>query len=334
MGAKGPHLFGMTGVLAAILRTLAALLGAGLVMGAWSEYLFFNEDPAKALIAALSSDPLHAVASMLELAAFYSVPASLALAAMAWRGIAGLGRAMLIAALVGFAIEGTVVPAVYEAVPLSYLWTSVAWHGPITVGLGIFLMPRLLARFGPVQMALTAIAAGVGWGIWTTWVWEGGIPNLSPEGFATFAAWTFAGMAAGYVLLHFARWPRVTLHKSVVWLFALLPAAVFVMQGVFFPVGGAGLAAILAVLLYALSRWDVGAVAPERLRWRNLVILGLMPVTASGTYAAQVSYGPLLPQDDLIALTFALGLLAWLGCLVAGYRHGRSSKTDAGAVAS
>ncbi|MEL7184041.1 MAG: hypothetical protein AAGK57_10395, partial [Pseudomonadota bacterium] len=240
----------------------------------------------------------------------------------------------LIAALVGFAIEGTVVPAVYEAVPLSYLWTSVAWHGPITVGLGIFLMPRLLARLGPVQMGLTAIGAGVGWGIWTTWVWEGGIPNLSPADFAAYAAWTFAGIAVGYVLLHFAGWPRVTLHKGALWLFALVPAALFVMQGVFFPVGGVGLAVILAGLLFALSRWEWAPVAPEHLRWRNLVILGLMPVTAIGTYAAQLAYGQLLPQDDLIALTFALGLLVWLGCLIQGYLRARRSKTDAGAVAS
>lgn len=310
------------------------MLGAGLVMAGWSEHGFFNEGPAETLLAALAANSLQAISYQLEIAAFYAVPAFVAMAAMAWRGVAGLGRAMLIAALVGFAIEGTVVPAVYEAVPFSYLWTSVAWHGPITVGLGIFLLPRLLARLGAVQMGLTAIAAGVGWGIWTTWVWEGGVPNLSSEDFATYAAWTFAGIAVGYVLLHFAGWPRVVLHKSAVWLFALVPAALFVMQGVLFPVGGAGLAAILAVLLYALSRWERAPVAPERLQWRNLVILGLMPVTAIGTYAAQVSLGQLIPHEDLVALTFALGLLVWLGCLVAGYRRAHPPKTDAGAVAS
>ncbi|MEL7461645.1 MAG: hypothetical protein AAFX45_13290 [Pseudomonadota bacterium] len=321
-------------MLVATFRILAALFGAGLVMAGWSEHVFFNEGPAETLLTALNAAPLDAVIAQLEIAAFYTIPAGVALAAMAWRGHAGLGRAMLIAALVGFVIEGTVVPAVYEAVPLSYLWTSVAWHGPITVGLGIFLMPRLLARLGPVQMGLTAIAAGLGWGIWTTWVWEGGVPNLSSADFAAYAAWTFIGIAVGYGLLHLARWPRVALHKSVLWLFVLVPAALFVMQGVFLPVGGVGLSVILAGLLYALSRWDVGAVAPERLRWRNLVILILMPGTAIGTYAAQVSLGQLLPQDDLIALTFALGLLAWLGCLVVGYRRVRASKTDAGAVAS
>ncbi|MEM9851245.1 MAG: hypothetical protein AAF761_04525, partial [Pseudomonadota bacterium] len=98
--------------------------------------------------------------------------------------------------------------------------------------------------------------------------------------------------------------------------------------------GGVGLAVILAGLLYALSRWEPGPVAPERLRWRNLVILSLMPVTAIGTYAAQVSVGPLLPHEDLVALTFALGLLVWLGCLIQGYLRVLRSKTDAGAVAS
>lgn len=303
-------------------------------MAGWSEHVFFNEGPAETLLAALATDPLKAISYQFEIAAFYAIPAFVALAAMAWRGVAGLARAMLIAALVGFAIEGAVVPAVYEAVPLSYVWTSVAWHGPITVGLGIFLMPRLLARLGPVHMALTAIAAGIGWGVWTTWVWEGGVPNPSPEDFAAFAAWTFAGIAVGYGLLHLAQWPRVVLHKSAQWLFALVPAALFGMQGVYFPVGGVGLAVILAGLLYALSRWAPGPVAPEPIRWRNLVLLSLMPITAIGTYAAQFAYGQLLPHEDLIALTFMLGLNVWLGCLIQGYLRARRSKTDAGVVAS
>lgn len=291
-------------------------------MSAWSEHVFFNEGPAEALLRALNSNPFDAIASQLEIAAFYAIPAALALAAMAWRGCAGLGRAMLIAALVGFAIEGAVVPAVYEAVPISYLWTSIAWHGPVTVGLGLFLMPRLLARLAPFAMAATALGAGVVWGVWTTWVWEGGVPDLSTEAFAGFAGWTYAGMISGYALLHLAGWPRVQLHTSVISAFALAVVILFALQAIQHPLEAAGLAAILAGLTYALGRWDRRPDAHEPIRWMNLLILALMPLAAIAVYALQVGSGPFLPQDDLIALGFTLGLLTWLGCLIQGCRRG------------
>ncbi len=303
-----------------ILQACLAILGASFVMAGWSENYFFNEGPAETLLNAIATKPINALLSQIEIALFYAIPASAAIAAVAWRGITGLGPAMLIAALVGFSIEGALVPAVYEAVPLSYLWTSVAWHGPVTVGLGLFLMPRLLGRLSAPAMASVAVATGVFWGLWTTWVWDGSIPNLSTVDFAVYVGWTFGGIAMGYVMLHLAGWPRVCLKRPVIWLFALLNAAFFTMQAILFPIGGAGLALILAALLYALGRWEPVSANPEPMKWINFAVLSLMPIVAVAIYAIQVALGPLLPQEELISLTALSGLLVWMGCLIAGYR--------------
>ena len=74
--------------------------------------------------------------------------------------------------------------------------------------------------------------------------------------------------------------------------------------------------------------------APERLRWANLILLGSMPATATLVYWAQTIHGAFLPPEDLATLAMITGLLARLGCLIAGYRRARPRKTDAPRVAS
>jgi len=48
-----------------------------------------------------------------------------------WPGV------IVAAGLMGIAIEGVPVPVVYEAMPFTIVWTSLAWHGLVSFGVGV-----------------------------------------------------------------------------------------------------------------------------------------------------------------------------------------------------
>ncbi len=76
------------------------------------------------------------------------------------------------AALLGFLIEGVPVPVVYTAPPLSIVWTSLAWHGLITVGLGWALFRYVMIEGTLWNAALLNIAFGVFLGLWNGFMWN------------------------------------------------------------------------------------------------------------------------------------------------------------------
>ena len=289
-----------------LLRLLAATIGAALVMAAWSEFVFFNEGPAETLRAAIAGDGA-ALGALAELFLLYAIPATLLIGLMARFGTRGSARVLLLGALTGTAIEGAMVPAVYEAVPFSYLWTSVAWHGPVTVGLGLFLLPRLMARSTWPRRALSLAALGAGWGVWTTWAWaDPGFAPLSAGAFAGYAAATTGVMALGYGVLALARWPGPPLPRWASYALMCPSLVLFVVQGLTHPLGGLGLAVLLGLLVLALARLGRAEATPPANALRNWAALPLLPLAAAMTYATVLTTGPPLGAEDLIFLSFAI----------------------------
>ena len=213
------------------------------------------------------------------------------------------------------------VPAVYEAVPFSYLWTSVAWHGPVTVGLGLFLLPRLMERGTWPRRALSLAALGAGWGVWTTWAWaDPGFAPLSAGAFAGYAAATTCVMALGYGLLALARWPAPHLPRWASYALMCPSLVLFVVQGLTHPLGGLGLAVLLGLLVLALARLGRAEATPPANALRNWAALPLLPLAAAMTYATVLTTGPPLGAEDLIFLSFTILLGVWIVGIIRGLR--------------
>lgn len=305
-----------------LLQLCSCLLGVALIMAAWSEFVFYNEDPAAKLLSALERGGRAALANIAEMAVFYVIPSSFLLGLVALAGSHGSARILLLGALTGFAIEGAMVPAIYEAVPFSFLWTSVAWHGPVTVALGVFWLPHLFARASLPVAACAMVALGGLWGLWTTWTWGGaGFTAITPEAFGRFAAATTAMMGLGYLALWAAGWPGLGLPRWLAWLLLLPAGLFFVLQGLAVPVLALGAGLILVLLGALLARLGPCDVAGFHVKWPNLIALPAMPVSAWLSYSYFYAYGALLPAEDLIALTALLGLLVWTTGLVLGWRR-------------
>ena len=302
-------------------RLLAATFGAALVMTAWSEFVFFNEGPAETLRAAMAGDGA-ALGALTELFLLYAIPATLLIGLMGRFGARGSARVLLMGALTGYAIEGAMVPAVYEAVPFSYLWTSVAWHGPVTIGLGLFLLPWLMARGSWPRRALTLAALGAGWGVWTTWAWaDPGFAPLPVGAFAGYAATTTCIMGLGYALLAVARWPGPRLPRWASYALMSPSLLLFAVQGLAQPLGALGLFAILGALVLALARLGRAEAAPPAHSPRNWAALPLLPLAALVSYAAVLTTGLPLGAEDLISLSFAVLLGVWVVGVIRGLRR-------------
>lgn len=305
-----------------VAKAVAIIFGAAFVMAAWSELVFFNESVAEGLVAAIPAGGVASLRFLSELALFYAIPGAVAYAAVATWGSAGPARVMLIAALLGFTIEGALVPAVYEAPPVSYLWTSVAWHGPVTAGLGLFLMPRLLSTERQTILAIILVALGLGWGLWTPWTWGiDGMTPLPPDEFLAFSFWTTLSMCAGYLLLSMSNWPEIAGPKAGVWGIAVLAGALFVLNGLQHPIAAVGVFGLLAGLLLLLGRLGPAQVHSCRIKLANLAMLWLLPLAAWTTYALQYASSFAIPSEDLAAIAFFGGTLIWATALIRGLRH-------------
>ena len=281
-------------------------------MLAWSEFVFFNEEPSQELIDVWNQGVLQTIGVIAELGIFYMVPSAFLVGLVGLFGGQGLARHLLFGALTGYAIEGALVPTVYEAVPFSYLWTSVAWHGPITVALGVFVLPRLLAQASWVKLLLALLTLGVCWANWSTWVWaEEAFTPISAVNFGQFAAVTAAVMFVGNGVSLCSGWPR-TAHPRWVSYVLLLPTLVLlVLQGAAVPVPAVGLFIILGLLFAALRWLGYKPADAYQARAARFAVLAVMPLTASLVYAWLLKFGAPLDTESLVFLTIVAGLAIW-----------------------
>ncbi len=175
------------------------VLGLGAVSWAWSEVGFWahfraDDNPGVWVLTWL----LYALAAGVVARVLLRFPAR-------------TGPALVLAgALYGWLVEGVVAATVYLALPLSLVWTGVAWHGLLTVVVGWFALPRAL-RAGGVRAVTWSAGVGIAWGLWSA-AWWGAPPDdgqvaatPEPASYALFVVVVSAAAAAGYALLHAAR---------------------------------------------------------------------------------------------------------------------------------
>lgn len=299
-----------------IARACCHIVGVSLVMLAWSELVFFNEDVALSLLEAMAGGILPGILAVLDLFLFYLIPGLALVGLIAVFPAMDLARIMLTGALIGIVIEGAVVPAIHEAPPISWLWTAVAWHAPVTVGVGIFLVPRLMRT--PRRGVAGLIALGVAWGLWSPWVNVDGADLLDLDLFARHAFVTMLVMTVGYGIMAFGQSVNGTL-------FAVLgtPAlALFILQTFThlpLSLGPVVLVIGLAWLLHRLGAAESGA-AHSAPSIPGLCILPIAPLCAVATFAAG-DMGLRVAPSELPPLAMLAGMIFWLWAVIRGLRR-------------
>ena len=319
----------MTRSLAAnVVRTAAAILGRALVLVAFSEFVFLNEIPVSGLIRA--ENPASGLLYVISLTALYMLPGAL-LFALEPR-MRDWATCVLAGALVGWSIEGALVPAMYEAPPVSYFWTSVSWHAPVDVAFGAAAMPYLMSRAPrPSGLAYVALAA-LFWGLWSSWTWPQ--MQLSVTEFAMLAAIVTAILGAGYGLIFMTRRETrcgtglrrgivaLTVAAALLWATSAIVPALLV----------APIVAITAVALVLAPRAADRVAPPPAVGISMVVYLGAFAGVAVAAYAAVARYGAPLNGQDMAALVALAGAWFWAAALVSTMWRKRRARQRARAA--
>jgi hypothetical protein len=308
-------------VLGPRVRPAAFVLGTGAVSWAWSEVGFWARFR-------VDDSPLGWVITWLA----YSLVVAVVLRVVRRFPVRGAAGVILVGALYGWLVEGVVAATVYGPLPVSLIWTGVAWHGLLTVAVGWILLPRAVRRGGARAVAWCALVGAL-WGLWSAGWWasppdEGQVlarPELAS--YAAFVAVVTASAAVGYAVMSScaprtgerpARWslPVVLLVLGAWWVVTVVMAI---------PWAPVVLALLVALVWASLRRLEPRALSdpPPRdatdpsavlgwapgIPWRSLAPLAALPVAAVATYALLVPLAPDEPGSGALYVAFA-GMVA------------------------
>ena len=175
-----------------VLPRLLLFVGGGIVTLAWCEFAFYRGEqgvflPAMVLVYGFGCYLFFVV--LVRTSAPYR------------HGL------FLAAGLFGFVIEGVVVPVLYDTLPFSIVWTSLAWHGLISVLFCLVVFRRWMRAWRwPARLALCA-GLGMAQGLWACYTWLNTDAGVFPADVALIAPYTgqavlgFGLFAAGHLVL-------------------------------------------------------------------------------------------------------------------------------------
>ena len=272
----------------AIAATVLRLFGLGAILSAVSEVWYY---------------PVDFHLGLLELCLYYGVIAYVCWLLAARVGAKTVAAGFVAACLFGYLIEGVPVGFLYSALPFTIVWTSMAWHALIAVGVGLWLFRRIMARGSLVGQLAFCAGCGMYLGIvtvelWTMpndgdpWVWPDVVDHWNQQ----LAGWVI--FISGHIALNISARHSV---RPATWelpVFATLTALMFAIQNaiIWFPVS-----LVLPVLSFAcvwvLWRARGPEPAPVLVRLTNwrVPITGIMvslviPVAATMTHQTLARY--------------------------------------------
>ncbi len=173
-------------------RNLALSLASGYILTFYSEFLFYGQlnDPGT---------PASGAFDLLLLWGIYSLMAYILMALIRRYRVASLPALLVAGAAYGWMLEGGIVGTVYEELPWSLSFTALAWHMPIDVLFGLYLVPKWLRGKHFAFNLRTAALTGLLWGFWA--VWPAQVIPLRPARFTVFAFITVGLLLAAYWLI-------------------------------------------------------------------------------------------------------------------------------------
>lgn len=198
----------------------------------------------------------------------------------------------LAGAAFGWLIEGVAVGTTYESLPLSISFTALAWHAWLSVGIGLWVIPKLLSR-NSLLLLPVSIVSGLFSGAWAVnWNANSAEYHASAVEFVFFAMATSALLAIAYGIFTAVRREPLRIHPLEGALLAGLVAFFFLFRAIAQPVAACILPPLMGVTILALWLNRRRETAESLLAYPlapvpvlALATLFLMPATAAGLYA-------------------------------------------------
>ncbi len=246
----------------------------------------------------------------------------------------------LAGAFYGWFEEGIVVQTTYGTpdtpFPMSISFTGLAWHAPIDVWIGWYLVRRVLAQNGPLATLALTCSIGLFYGLWGIfWLAEPPPPMklLLDAGrkdvlFIHFALFAF-GTTALLVLAHwlYQRMQPTKFKPSKIELWTLGVLVLLYYAFVTVPAATKALwvlPPLMGVTFLALfnhrraeTRPDAIVAFPERVRPLNYMALFAIPLVAASIYFLALANDLRLPTNLIFySIATPLGAVLWLTSVV------------------
>lgn len=252
----------------------------------------------------------------------------------------GPAAVFLAGAFYGWFEEGIILQTTYGSpdtpFPQSISFTALAWHAPIDIWAGWYLLRRVLAQNRPRLTAALAAGLGLFYGLWAVFWWneppppmkallEAGQKDLLLVRFVLFAFGTTAVLILAHWLYRRVQPAEFTPSKREMGILGVIVLLYFA----FVTVPAAPKALWVLPPLMALTFWGLNrnrlaetrpnavVAFPERIRPANYLCLFVIPLVAGGVYFLALA-NDLRLSTNLVFFRVAtpLGVLAWLTSVV------------------
>ncbi len=300
-----------------ISNRLTTLVGTALILAFFSEFYFMNEGPVQDVITGN-------IAATLELVAFYILFAYAFLICITVFRVRSWAGLILAGGIYGLSAEAVVVPVVYEAFPVSLIWTSLSWHTLVDVAFGWGILRLALRARNGIWAGLWFALLGVLWAMWATWFWGAEGIALTLGEFSVYSVVTSLGLTLGLFLTDRAPMSLFQVHRVEIIAVVAITLLLFAVTGLpFLPLPGAILVVVLIILgaLGLERRWPtMGSILtgletpPAPIRY---LTIALLPAAASASYAVVLDTGFQIATEDVAALMLTLGAVSFLWALTA-----------------
>ncbi|MEM9950147.1 MAG: hypothetical protein AAF846_00995 [Chloroflexota bacterium] len=305
-------------------QRLATIFGSVMILLFFSEYFFLNEGPVETVILGLD-DPIGLLLMWVEFTLYYALFTYLFLIVIQQFEVKTRLNLLLAGAIFGWATEALIVPIVYEAVPISFIFPSISWHALVDVLLGWYLVRRVMRLNQPILSALMFVTLGVIWGFWATWFWVD--PNLSPilpVDFTAFAIVTSGFWIVGMLLLDYAGTNNFRASRWEIGIILTITSILFIMMALTFLPFSLALPPVIALTVFALHRSKANDYPQNHLQilhtqrpaWWHYLLAVLTPLTASLVYPSLYENQLGVPTEDITVLLLIAGLVAFVVALI------------------
>ncbi len=306
------------------LRNLALSLASGYILTFYSEFFFYGglNDPGT---------PAPGAADLFLLWVTYALMAYILMALIRRYRVAGIPALLVVGAAYGWMLEGGIVATVYEELPWSLSFTALAWHMPIDVLFGWYLVPKWLRERSFGFNLRVAALTGLLWGFWA--VWPAQVVPLNGGRFAVFSFATVGLLLAAYALLGYLGLETFQPRRGGMLLAGALFLGWYLLNTAFaVPISLLILPVLLGICWWVLRRNarvenapDLLDTLPGKPHWGNLLAWLAFPLIAAAEYIFLAGTGWQIPSNVvgyLITVPLGLGLFGW-GCAVSARLHPR-----------
>lgn len=262
----------------------------------------------------------------------------------------------LAGAFYGWFEEGIIVQTAYGTpdtpFPMSISFTGLAWHAPIDVWVGWYLVRKVLAENNLRATLALACAIGLFYGLWGIFWWneppphmklllDAGRKDILLLHFVLFAFGTTALLVLAHWFYQRFRPTAFTPTKPELWTVAVLSLLYFAFVTV--PAAPRALwvlPPLMGVTIWALwknrrteVRPDAIVAFPEKVEPINGLCLFAIPLVAGSIYFLALANDLRLPTNLVVYyIATPLGAFLWLACVWISFRRPRDQKASGNPV--